>query len=100
MVGPENIAQLRYMSLITSTPPHTSLWKRAILSVPVLGWMARDVLYGDPDNIYYLMVILLTVAVVSTAIWGLPALVGLCLTSVPIYFVLLLAVASPWTQAE
>lgn len=88
------------MSILTPIPPATPLYKRAFFAIPLVGWLARDVLYGDHDNIYYLLVIIATLIIVSVATWGLPALVLMAVFAVPIYFVFLIIVASPWTPNE
>jgi len=88
------------MSILTPIPPSTPLFKRAFFAIPVVGWLARDVLYGDHDNIYYLLVIIATLLVVVFSIWGLPALVISALVVVPFYFVFMIVVASPWTPNE
>ncbi len=85
------------MSILTPVPPHQSFAKRAFFAVPVIGWLARDVMYGDADNIWYLMVIIATALILAVAAWGLPALVVSALAVVPIYFVLMIVIASPWT---
>lgn len=88
------------MSILTPIPPAMPLHKRAFFSIPVIGWLARDVLYGDHDNIYYLLVIIATLLVVSVSLWGLPALVMIALGIVPFYFAFMIVVASPWTPNE
>ena len=88
------------MSILTPIPPAMPFYKRAFFAIPVVGWLARDVLYGDHDNIYYLLVIIATLLIVSFSIWGLPALVLIALFIVPFYFVFMIVVASPWTPNE
>jgi small neutral amino acid transporter SnatA (MarC family) len=46
------------MSIITPIPPQLPLYQRLFFNIPVLGWMARDVIYGDRDNIVWAGVIL------------------------------------------
>lgn len=88
------------MSILTPIPPSLPLWQRAFLAIPLIGWFARDVMYGDQENIYYLMVILATLIILSVSIWGLPALVIKAVAFVPIMFIFLVVVASPWTPNE
>lgn len=88
------------MSILTPLPPAQPLWKRAFFAMPLVGWIARDVLYGAADNIYYLLVILATVVILSVVTWGLPARVLMAVASVPVYFVFLVVIASPWTPNE
>lgn len=85
---------------MTPIPPSMPLYKRAFFAIPVIGWLARDVLYGDSDNIYYLLVIIATLVILSVSIFGLPGLVVKAVFSVPIYMLFLVIVASPWTPNE
>ena len=48
--------------------------QRAFFAIPVIGWIARDLVEGDADNIWYLLVAVVSLAVIVTMIWGLPAL--------------------------
>lgn len=88
------------MSILTPIPPAMPFYKRAFFSVPVIGWLARDVLYGDHDNIYYFMVIVVTLLIGAVLTWGLPALVVIAVSFVPVYFGLLVFIASPWMPNE
>jgi hypothetical protein len=63
---------------------------RSPYAVPVFGWIARDIARG-PDNIWYALVILLTVLVLAVKTWGLVALALTALAAVPVMFVLLIA---------
>jgi hypothetical protein len=58
------------MKFITPLPPNLPPLKRAFLSIPVIGWMARDVLYGDRENILWAMVILASLWIAGVATWG------------------------------
>mgnify|MGYP000125929509 CR=1 FL=1 len=88
------------MSILTPIPPAMPFWKRAFFAIPVIGWLARDVMYGARDNIYYLLVIVATLIVLSVATWGLPALVVKAVFFVPLYFIFLVVVGAPWTPNE
>ncbi|MCF2903628.1 hypothetical protein L0666_01385 [Octadecabacter sp. CECT 8868] len=83
------------MSILTPLPPALPLYQRAFYALPLVGWLARDVAFGDADNIYYFLVIFFTVVVLAVSTWGLPALVIIALTLVPIIMVLLAFIASP-----
>ena len=86
------------MSILTPIPPATPPLQRAFFSIPLVGWFARDVLFGDHDNIYYLLVILATIVVLSIKTWGMAALVLIYLALVPVVFVTLVIIASPYTK--
>jgi hypothetical protein len=63
---------------------------RSLYAVPVFGWIARDIARG-PDNLWYALVILLTVLVLAVKTWGLVALALSALAAVPVMFMLLIA---------
>jgi len=83
------------MSILTPIPPHTPRLQRVALSIPLVGWFARDVLFGDEDNIYYLLVILMTLLILSVMTWGLPALVMTALGMVPVCFTMIFIMSRP-----
>jgi hypothetical protein len=64
---------------------------RGLYSIPVFGWIARDIARG-PDNIWYALVILLTLLVLAVKAWGLVALALGALAAVPVMFVVLIAI--------
>ena len=84
------------MSILTPIPPTTPPLQRALFSVPIIGWFARDIAFGDHDNVYYFLVILLTLVVLSVATWGLPALVVKALIYVPIHILLMVVFSWPY----
>ncbi len=43
-------------------------------AIPVLGWVARDVVEGDADNIWYLLAAVLSLWGIAILSWGMPAL--------------------------
>jgi hypothetical protein len=72
---------------MTATPTLT----RSFHSIPVVGWIARDIA-RDPDSIWYALVILLTVLVLAVKTWGVVALAMTALAAVPVMFVILIAI--------
>jgi hypothetical protein len=77
--------------------PARHLWPlRVILALPVVGTIVRDVVYGDADNIWYALVIVLTGLILSIGQWGLAALVLVCLPLVALAFGLIVVFARPW----
>lgn len=64
---------------------------RGLYSIPVFGWIARDIA-RCPDNIWYALVILLTLLVLAVKAWGLVALALGALAAVPLMFVVLIAI--------
>ena len=71
--------------------PATATLKRAFYAIPVIGWIARDVIEGDPENIWYLGVILATLWILAVAQWGLPALTLPAVVLAPLCLLLLVA---------
>lgn len=63
-------ARTSAMSIITPIPPETPWYHRILLQVPVFGWIARDVLFGDRDNVLYFAAIVATVWILAVARWG------------------------------
>jgi hypothetical protein len=53
-------------------------------------------MYGDANNIWYLLLIVLTLIIRAVMTWGLPALVVIAASLVPIYFGFLIFFASPY----
>ncbi len=84
------------MSLLTPIPPSVPRPSRLVLMIPVIGWIARDVLFGDKDNIWYALVIVLTAFILALATWGLPALVMSALSLVPLCFFMIVYFSKPW----
>lgn len=60
-------------------------------SIPVLGWIARDLVHGSRDNILYFLVMCLTALVLAVRTWGLVALGLTALATVPVMFAVLIA---------
>lgn len=63
------------MSMLTPIPPGTPLIQRLLLKIPVVGWIARDVMFGHRDNIFYFSIIVATIWISCVARWGVAALI-------------------------
>ncbi|MCR9110340.1 hypothetical protein [Marivita sp. XM-24bin2] len=61
-------------------------------SVPVLGWVVRDLKEGGPDTIYYLLVALFTLLVLAVMQWGVVALTMTALALVPVVMLVLILI--------
>ena len=81
------------MSILTPIPPQAPLFVRLALSIPLIGWIARDVIYGAQENIYYALVIALAVWVLAIMKWGIIALMIPYLSAVPLMFIVLIAIS-------
>lgn len=80
------------MTDITPTQSRPGLLLRSILSIPVIGWIAKDLLYGDKDNIWYLLVAVLSLWAAAVMTWGVVALYLPAVAFVPVMFVILLLI--------
>lgn len=76
---------------MTPRPDHSRLpW---YYSIPLFGWIARDLVHGTRDNLLYFLVILLTALVLAVKTWGIVALTMVALAAVPVCFLLLILIS-------
>jgi len=68
------------------------LSQRILFSIPVLGWMLKDVMHGDSDNIYYFLLSIVSLWGISILQFGLLGLVIPALVLVPVVFVTLIII--------
>lgn len=68
---------------VTERPERPSRARRAFYAIPVIGWIARDLVEGGSDNIYYLLVAVLSLWAIAVMTWGLPALALPAMALVP-----------------
>ncbi|WP_273522944.1 hypothetical protein [Rhodosalinus sediminis] len=68
---------------VTERPQRPSRARRAFYAIPVIGWIARDLAEGGSDNIYYLLVAVLSLWAIAVMTWGLPALTLTAVALVP-----------------
>lgn len=69
-----------------------SLFERIVFSVPILGRMLREVVYGDKDNIYYFLVTIFTLWFLAMLTWGYAAFIVVMLMAVPSMFLVLILI--------
>lgn len=72
----------------------TATLKRAFFAVPVLGWIANDILNKGSDNIWYAIMLLVSLIGIATVIWGVVALSMAALTFVPVMMLVLIGIAA------
>ena len=77
----------------TATPARPSIWMRVFLAIPVIGWVARDLLFGDKDNIWYALVAFVSLWMSAALVFGLPGLYLPALALVPVMFTLIVIYA-------
>jgi hypothetical protein len=83
------------MSILTPIPPHIPLAARLFYAIPLIGWIARDVVFGDKDNIWYALAILATVWILSIITWGYAAIIIPYLMMVPVCFFFIIVMSRP-----
>jgi len=74
-------------------PTRPSIWLRLFLAIPVIGWVARDLLYGDKDTIWYALIAFVSLWMSSALVFGLPGLYLPALALVPVMFLLIVIYA-------
>ncbi|TMV09503.1 hypothetical protein FGK63_00050 [Ruegeria sediminis] len=74
-------------------PRRLPFWQRLVFAVPLFGWMARDVAYGDPDNLWYALIAVVSMWGCSLLLFGLPGLYLPALAMVPVMFLLLILIS-------
>lgn len=76
------------MAVSTQDAPARPLLYR----IPVLGWILRDLREGDEDNIWYLLVALISLWAIAIATWGLPALYLPAVAAAPVCLIMLVLI--------
>lgn len=77
---------------IAANAPALPAWQRLFFKIPVLGWMARDLLFGDKNNVWFALIAFISLWMCSLLTFGLPGLYLPALAMVPIIFVVLLLI--------
>ena len=75
---------------LAATPSHPPLWQRVFFAIPVLGWVARDLLFGDKNNVWFAIIGFVSLWLSSALVFGLPGLYLPALALVPVVFIVLL----------
>ena len=73
-------------------PRRLPLWQRLFFAVPVFGWMAYDVTYRGPENLWYALIAFVSMWGCSFMLFGLPGLYVPALAMVPVMFLVLLVI--------
>jgi hypothetical protein len=72
--------------------PRLPLYQRILFKIPVLGWMLKDVMHGEDDNIYYFLLALVSLWGIAILQFGLLGLMIPALLLVPVVFVTLIVI--------
>jgi hypothetical protein len=65
------------------------LWERLIYAVPLIGWMIKDVVHGEPDNIYHFLFAAVCLWIIAGLQFGAVGVVIPALVFVPVIFLTL-----------
>jgi hypothetical protein len=79
------------MSLATPIP-RLPLLQRIFFAIPVIGWVARDLMFGDKNNIWFAIIGFFSLWMSAALTFGLPGLYLPALALVPIMFVVLICI--------
>lgn len=75
---------------LVATPPRLPLWQRFFFAIPIVGWIAKDLLFGDKNNVWFALIAFVSLWLSSALVFGLPGLYLPALALVPVMFVTLL----------
>ena len=81
------------MAHAIALPAPRPLWLRLFYLVPVFGWIARDTAEKGEENLYYGLVLILSLWGNAILIFGLPGLYIPALAMVPLIVATLVAIA-------
>lgn len=69
-----------------------SVTERIVYSVPVIGWMLKDVIHGHKDNKWYFLAAVVSIWAMAILTFGYPAFFLPILAMVPVAFVALVLI--------
>lgn len=69
-------------------PTHRApLWQRLFFIIPVIGWVARDLMEGDSDTIWYAIAAFVSLWLCCILLFGIPGLYIPAVSLVPLIVV-------------
>ena len=74
-------------------PPRLPLWQRLFFAIPLVGWVARDVMFGTREDLWYAIALFVLLWVLSVMIFGIPGLYIPALIMVPVMWVVLILIS-------
>lgn len=81
------------MSILTPIPRDLPLYARLLFSIPLLGWMARDVAFGHRENLYYALGALLSAWAIGVMLFGVVALYLPLVLLTPVCLLMLIVIS-------
>jgi hypothetical protein len=73
-------------------PADLPIWQRLFFAIPVVGWVAKDLLFGDKNNVWFALIGFVSLWLSSALVFGLPGLYLPALALVPVMFIVLLLI--------
>lgn len=74
-------------------PRRLPVWQRLLYTIPLFGWMARDVADGEPEDLGYTAAAIFSMWGCSALLFGLPGLYLPALAMVPVMFLILILIS-------
>lgn len=78
------------MTPLAARPP---LWQRLIFAIPVLGWILKDVKNGQDANIWYHIITVISLWMISGLTFGIVGIAIPAVLMVPVIFTLLILIS-------
>lgn len=72
--------------------PSLPLLQRIFFAIPIIGWVARDIMFGDKNNIWFALIGFFSLWMSAALTFGLPGLYIPAVALVPIIFVILICI--------
>ena len=74
-----------------ATPPYKMpLWQRIFFAIPIIGWVAKELLFGDKNNVWFALIGFVSLWLSAALTFGLPGLYLPALALVPVMFTVLI----------
>lgn len=73
-------------------PYRMPYWQRLFFVIPVIGWVTKDVLFGDKNNVWFALIGFVSLWMCSALTFGLPGLYLPALALVPLMFCVLILI--------
>ena len=77
---------------LATTPRALPFWQRLFFAIPVIGWVAKDLIFGDKNNIWFALIAFVSLWLSAALTFGLPGLYLPALALVPVMFVVLVVI--------
>ncbi len=75
---------------LAATPSKLPFWQRIVFAIPVFGWVAKDITFGDRNNLWFAIIAFVSLWLSSALVFGLPGLYLPALAMVPLIFLALI----------